>query len=811
MAARCDVDVYMRGCRVLENWDVNQMGGVRRRRGMRYVRDAESVDSRLVAYEYTHEDEYGCFLVELDAETILVMEADGHVVAEFESGQDGVTEFRLELAEVRTCQVNALLFITCRSCWPLVLRWDGYDTWTLKRMDFKHLPWRYDHEKRERAVVVSARRGLGMEYDVAFAEDEKEDELPMLPDEEDTGVEDTLRASFWLEQAEAKARGVELRSGVRTMDAVGPCGANERVALKGETSLRYWVCIKEFPADVYAPGLDDPGSYPDNFAEAETDAGFEDAREVTSVKQLGTVGVDTKFAVRSGYWEYFTCIKAFTRADMVEGLESFSDYQEHFVRGIAVGEALPCKGKWSFYCSGLWYGSYEVRRSYDGSDLTAEWESAGISFSRLSEAENTQLSGDEADEECWLRLFLTRSKRVTDELVDGFPPDSCGNRLIVDGYKHDMLLHLDEYGVWTCVDPVDIGWTGTRTVYDWSWAAFGERYGYPLECDMYQQRLVLASTVEQPQSLWMSQVDDYYNFATGDSDAAAIYLTLYTTSQDPVCWMLEDRGRLLLGTSNAEWVIESRDGVVRPGGLNVSRHGRIGSMNGMMLAAEDKALYVERGGARLWEFGYSFEVDGCRSRDLTVFAPHVLREHGGVRSATLLRKPDTVAVFALEDGQVALMTYNTMHEVHAWHRWVTDGRVLSVCALPAGQMADRLYLIVQRGREVYIEVVDEQSVYEDTGRRAYASTLVTNALGNPLEELVQKRPKTPAMVLLGAELDTRQLEVCADGGSWAKVVSPALVLPTGWHQFLVFNRWEVGHALGIRVTGDGASILALQG
>ena len=32
----------MRGCRVLENWVVSQMGGVKRRRGMRYFADALS-------------------------------------------------------------------------------------------------------------------------------------------------------------------------------------------------------------------------------------------------------------------------------------------------------------------------------------------------------------------------------------------------------------------------------------------------------------------------------------------------------------------------------------------------------------------------------------------------------------------------------------------------------------------------------------------------------------------------------------------------------------------------------------------------
>lgn len=69
LAARCDLDAYMRGCRVLENWVVSQMGGVKRRRGMRYFADALSEHSRLVPYVYSYADADGLrFLVEIAGE-----------------------------------------------------------------------------------------------------------------------------------------------------------------------------------------------------------------------------------------------------------------------------------------------------------------------------------------------------------------------------------------------------------------------------------------------------------------------------------------------------------------------------------------------------------------------------------------------------------------------------------------------------------------------------------------------------------------------------------------------------------------------
>lgn len=40
-------------------------------------------------------------------------------------------------------------------------------------------------------------------------------------------------------------------------------------------------------------------------------------------------------------------------------------------------------------------------------------------------------------------------------------------------------------------------------------------------------------------------------------------------------------------------------------------------------------------------------------------------------------------MLALKDGTMALMTYNTLHEIHCWHRYETEGQVVSVAA-PAG-------------------------------------------------------------------------------------------------------------------------------
>lgn len=816
LAARADLDAYMRGCTTLENWELSQMGGVKRRRGMRHVASASSSACRILPYIYSYSDADSVFIVEASARTLRVLTPGGNLAATFRSGSDGVPEFYLDVTTLRSRQVNALLILTSAMSHPVALRWDG-DSWTLSNWEFKTPPWRYVNERRDYPIIVTRTPGITQET-ISVAFHNSEDDV-----ESDTSYStDLLRASFWVEQQESGSNSQETLSGVTIAASLSAKNIGARFAIKGDDIITYWVCKQEFPGDVYVEGLDDPGNYPDNFEKADNTAEFSELTPVWSVNDVkggGTIEKGTKFAIKSGYWDYYTCIKTFTNADMITGATSYADYPGHFLRGLAIGNAMPCRGKWEFSCSGLWYGEYEVRRSYESDTLSGgEWENAGTSLSAIGGASNTSLTGDESAEECYMRLFLTRSKRMSDsELASGFPPDSCSNRLIVQGYRHDMKLRCLGSGdepIWENLDTIKVTWCGRRTVTDWSWAAFSDRYGYPICCEVYNQRLVFAGTAEQPQTLWASRIDDLNNFAAGDEDDAALALTMATTTQNPICWMQAQSHRLLLGTCEAEWVISAgdRQGSITSSNAQIEQHGRIGSdPGGLALTTADKVLYIERGAGRCYEYGYSVEIDGYRSRDLTVLAPHVLNSHGGATHATLLRKPDCVAVFTLADGQIALCTYNTLQEVQAWHRWVTDGRILDVCALPDGRRSDRLFLLVERDGTPRIEVVDADSTHTDADGRDYASILTTNALGNTLESIVRKEMKTPVAIRLGDSLDASALELRNNGTPWQKPSTTIPVLEAGWHQLLTLNNWSYETTISLRVTGPvTCHILAMQ-
>lgn len=813
VSLRVDVDAVSRACLRLENWEVSDMGGIRRRRGLKHFAPS-SEESALFPFVYTYANAANMrFIVEVRQFEVNVYSIDGKRVAHFESQLDKPSmRFEFTPRGVRYKQINKLLILTSLEQKPWVIKYNDGEEWVMEPYIFKNVPWRFSGSRQETVTLRYENEKYYVDFDETLSEDERQPQSF-----------DLLRLSYWTEQQETRASSAELCSGVKVMNSPpASARAGDKFALRTEEVITYWVCKKEFDASVvYCPGLDDPSSYPDNFIRVDNAAGFEGATPVTSVKDLSSpVQKNTKIAMKSGYWEYYTCIKDFARGN--SSSTSLLDFPSNFIRGIEVGAALPCKGAWSFYCSGLWYGAYEVRRNYETKDLSPSWETRGVSFSQVGGASNVQIAGTEETEECYLRLFLTKSRYMGTDIKSGFPPDGCDNKLIVESYKHNELLEYHTIGdvwLWENVTPIPGAAVPSREIKDWSWSAFSARYGYPLLCEVFNQRLVLASTPAQPQTLWFSAVDDLNNFELGSSNNSGMELTINDTSLNPMCWLQSQNNRLLVGTSEAEWVIAAGQGGFYAGNATISDHGHYGSDGVSSLATSDKVLYVERGGGRVYEYGYSYESDGYLSKDLTQLAPHIAREHGGIVGCTFIKKPNSVAVFVLGDGQLALCTYNRTQQVNAWGRWVTAGQFLAAAALPNGNKNDLLFLLVRRESGVNIEVYSTENEYEDDGND-YESVVLTNALFNVFETRVGKQTKTEFALKLGEEVsllgddgehESGAVQISGDGDFWLDVDRGGAKLKKGWDKWVPPAGIEWEPRLGVKVRGKrGFALFCIQ-
>lgn len=799
MALRCDMDVYARSCSKLVNFDLNQTGGISRRRGMTPIAKAMD-DSVLLPYRYDSDDVY---LIEIGHSKLIVRSADTNdVVATFEDSSYNYAD----LNSVRAIQCNALLIITSPDMPPMSLRMNSATSWTFEAFSFKMPPWYSEDARGSNLTVTNEGDDL---YSVAFGSGTEAEESAAPT------AGEMLRFSYYTTQAEAFAKSSALRAGVTTVTMVASTSsfaAGDKFAIRTDSSCTYFVCKKAFTgSDSFVTGMTSPANYPDNFIEAEDYSGFDDVEPIYAMTKSMSFKKGQKVALQSGYYSLYTCIKAFGADDFIMGSTSPEDYPDHFINGIAVGDALTCGGKWEFYCSGTWFGSYEIRRSYDGAALDGNWQTLGESFSRIGSSTNELVTGDEESEECWVRLFITRSRYMgQDDLESGWPADSCSNRLIVSSYKHNMLLKARSASRFTDVSAVPIDIDGKRSSTLWSWGAFSGRYGYPAIAVLHESRLFFASTTVQPQTIWSSQSDDLDNFRVTSDDNGGMLLTMSTSTQAAICWMASRGDVLMVGTEDGEWVMQSpNEGALTPETVRIVNYGYHGSAHIPALLTQERVLYFERGSGRVYEYGYNYDSASYCSTDLTVFADHIAREHGGFLGGSILRKPDARAAVVMGDGTVAMMTYNAMHNVNAWHIYETEGTVESVAALPDGMNSDKLYLLVTRpkiGR--WLECIASDSVYADSDGRDYTSTMETTFFSSPDDNDRKGHTSRAAIYITTTDtpVDNVKLDV---GGGYSSINLD--VFEDGWNEVSAACAWTRVPKIGVQVTGNsGFEMLACQ-
>lgn len=237
---------------------------------------------------------------------------------------------------------------------------------------------------------------------------------------------------------------------------------------------------------------------------------------------------------------------------------------------------------------------------------------------------------------------------------------------------------------------------------------FGSSNNYPAVVDFHEGRSVWAHTNTTPGGVWLSVSNLYYNMnvaspAKGD-DAVSLDLRPGVNAVNG----LASLKKLVVLTSEAEYTIEG-GGVtnyITPSSLVVERHTLRGARKLKPIIVGSIVLYVQRQGAVVRAFGYSFEKDGYRSNDLTLLAPHLFRGHT-IIDCCYQQDPDSAVWFVRDDGVILSLTFVEDQNTFAWARHYLGGTfgsgasatgygVAESCCSIEGETQDDVYFVVKR-------------------------------------------------------------------------------------------------------------------
>lgn len=243
---------------------------------------------------------------------------------------------------------------------------------------------------------------------------------------------------------------------------------------------------------------------------------------------------------------------------------------------------------------------------------------------------------------------------------------------------------------------------------------FGSSDNYPSCVAYYQQRLLMANTNNNPETVYASKTSAFKNFTISSplQDDDAVTFTMSGKQVNEVRHLFE-LGKLVSMTTAGEWTIEGDSaGILKATSINPKQQSYNGASELAPLIIGNTALYVQARGSIIRDLGFDYQVDGYRGNDLTIFSAHLVDGYELVDWA-YQQIPHSVVWVVRDDGVLLGLTYVREQQILAWHQHTFDGTVENVCVVPEGD-EDAVYLTIKRtingATKRYIERMTQRRV-----------------------------------------------------------------------------------------------------
>lgn len=274
---------------------------------------------------------------------------------------------------------------------------------------------------------------------------------------------------------------------------------------------------------------------------------------------------------------------------------------------------------------------------------------------------------------------------------------------------------------------------------------------YPASVSLSQQRLIWASSKNNPQRIWMSAIGDFYSYEVHEIMVPddAIDFQLPVTRFGKINHICEMR-KLLLFNSACEWLVDSASTVQGLTYETIQAYPQSYSGSSERLKpiiCNNSLIFCERTGQTVRRFAYDISNDGFAGRDVSILSSSIF-EFNSIIDWTYQQFPYSTLWCAMKDGTMASFEYMEEQDIMAWltHRLGGDGEV--VCLATSYAVSPALD-----------EVTNADEYEYATHEEIFAVVRRQNSLWL---ERMRPRTKTPTDNMAPCE-DTLYHSLCLDG------------------------------------------------
>ncbi|QHI17193.1 phage tail protein [Acinetobacter haemolyticus] len=219
---------------------------------------------------------------------------------------------------------------------------------------------------------------------------------------------------------------------------------------------------------------------------------------------------------------------------------------------------------------------------------------------------------------------------------------------------------------------------------------------YPTAIAYYGQRKVYGGGYQAPQWLRMSRTatDDNFSYHIPLQDTDSIQVRFAARDGNGVKHLVPI-SELMILTSGAVWKLSS-DGAMTATSVSVQPQSYVGANDVTPVQVGGAALFSSDQTGHVHELSLSQGYNSFyQVMDLSIMCPHLFDGYKIIDCA-LIRNPLNIVYFVRDDGALLSLTYDPQQQVWAWAEHHTDGKFLSVAAIPEDNQTV-LYSLIERG------------------------------------------------------------------------------------------------------------------
>jgi hypothetical protein len=234
-------------------------------------------------------------------------------------------------------------------------------------------------------------------------------------------------------------------------------------------------------------------------------------------------------------------------------------------------------------------------------------------------------------------------------------------------------------------------------------AMFAATGDYPACGALYQERLMVGGSNNNPTQLNGSVEDDYPDFICDpNADDYAVQYTLVSNQVNQLLNMVGTPNALVIGTSGGIWIVAgSNSSALSQTNVTASQQSSGGVSALQPQVVNGSAIFVSRSARIVTFLAYNFVTNQWDNTDLTRLNRNITigtsAAMSGLAQTAFQMEPYPIYWAVRNDGQLIGQVFNTQDQVYAWFRVnMGAGLIESVAVISGQNQEDQIVVVVNR-------------------------------------------------------------------------------------------------------------------